>query len=181
MTRKPMLEALKLRGERKRIAECLCARISERAREPVFFRSFAVADTIDGRFDLVVLHAWLVLEVLEARREAALAQALVDALFARFDDALREQGAGDMGMNRRIRKMAGAFYGRLRAYREAGSESALAAAISRNLYRGETSQVELAGMLAKYALDARAGLASLCLDRGHLDFGPLPAPAGTKA
>jgi cytochrome b pre-mRNA-processing protein 3 len=176
-----MLEALKLRGERKRIAECLCARISERAREPVFFRSFAVADTIDGRFDLVVLHAWLVLEVLEAGREAALAQALVDGLFARFDEALREQGAGDMGMNRRIRKIAGAFYGRLRAYREAGSEGELAAAIARNLYRGETSRVELAGMLAKYARNARAGLVNLRLDRGQLDFGPLPAPAGTMA
>lgn len=175
-----MLEALKLRGERKRIAECLCARISERAREPVFFRSFAVADTIDGRFDLVALHAWLVLEVLEASREAALAQALVDALFARFDEALREQGAGDMGMNRRIRKMAGAFYGRLRAYRDAGSEDELAAAIARNLYRGASSRVELAGMLAKYALGARAGLARLGPDWGQLDFGPLPAPAGTK-
>ena len=176
-----MLEALKLRGERKRIAECLCARISERAREPVFFRSFAVADTIDGRFDLVALHAWLVLEVLEVRKEASLAQALVDALFASFDEALREQGAGDMGMNRRIRKMAGAFYGRLRAYRDAGSEDELAAAIARNLYRGETLRVELAGMLARYALHARAGLASLRPDRGQLDFGPLPAPAGTKA
>lgn len=176
-----MLEALKLRGERKRIAEFLCARISERAREPVFFRSFAVADTIDGRFDLVVLHAWLVLEVLKATREVALAQALVDALFARFDEALREQGAGDMGMNRRIRKMAGAFYGRLRAYREAGSEGELAGAIARNLYRGETSRLELAGMLAKYALDVRAGLVNLRLDRGQVDFGPLPAPAGTKA
>jgi cytochrome b pre-mRNA-processing protein 3 len=176
-----MLEALKLRGERKRIAEYLCARISERAREPVFFRSFAVADTIDGRFDLIVLHAWLVLEALETMREAALAQALVDALFARFDDAMREQGAGDMGMNRRIRKMAGAFYGRLRAYRDAGNEGELAGAIVRNLYRGETSRVEPAGILAKYALDARARLLNLRLDRGQLNFGPLPAPAGTMA
>jgi len=77
-----------LRGERKRIAECLCARISERAREPVFFTSFAVADTIDGRFDLVTLHAWLVLEVLEVRKEASLAQALVEGTFRQFRGSL---------------------------------------------------------------------------------------------
>lgn len=175
-----MLEALRLRGERKRFADCLCARISERAREPVFFRSLAVADTVDGRFDLIVLHAWLILEFLEANRETALAQALVDALFARFAEALREQGAGDMGMNRRIRKMAAAFYGRLGAYREADGEAELAAAIARNLYRGEPSRVELARELANYVLGARTRLAGLGPDLERLDFGPLPAPARTK-
>ena len=176
-----MLQALRLGRERKRIAECLCARISERARDPVFFREFAVADTIDGRLDLIILHAWLVLEYLEAMKELTLARSLVDALFARFEDALREQGAGDMGMNRRIRKMAGAFYGRLGAYREADGEMELGAAIARNLYRGEPTRVELAGALAKYARNARAGLARFGLDLEQMDFGPLPAPPGTKA
>ena len=44
-----------------------------RAREPVFFSHFGVADSVDGRFDLLVFHAWLVLAELKAaagRRKA---------------------------------------------------------------------------------------------------------------
>ncbi len=45
-----------------------------RARAPIFHTTFAVADTIDGRFDLLTLHAFAVMEALKssgpAQREA---------------------------------------------------------------------------------------------------------------
>ena len=63
---------------------------------------------------MVVLHAWLVLARLQAAEEKEAAQALTDALFIGFDEALREQGVSDMGMGRRMKAMANAFYGRLR-------------------------------------------------------------------
>jgi cytochrome b pre-mRNA-processing protein 3 len=151
--------------------------LSARAREPAFFREFGIADTFDGRFDLLVLHAWLALERLKEAGELELAQSFVDALFVRLDDALREQGAGDMGMNRRMKKMAGAFYGRLGAYDAAGDETALAAALARNIYRGEPARVEHAARLAKYAVGARARLRECRLDEGRLDFGPVGGPA----
>jgi cytochrome b pre-mRNA-processing protein 3 len=175
-----MLRSFGLRGERRRAADLLCARITERAREPVFFTDFAVADTIDGRFDLVALHAWLVLDWLKTKGEPALAQALVDALFARFEDALRDQGTGDMGMNRRMKRLAGAFYGRISAYCDAGDETGLAGAIWRNLYRGGQSRVEPAAELAKYVVEARARLANIRPQSGEPDFGVVPVRAGPK-
>src|SRR5690348_10977646 len=76
-----------------------------RAREPAFFREFEVPDTIDGRFDMVALRGWLALGHLKG--EAA--QALTDAIFVGFDEAMREQGQGDMGLGRKMRQFADAW------------------------------------------------------------------------
>ncbi len=176
-----MLKTLKERSRRNRMAECLCAGVSAHARNPVFFGDYKVANSVDGRFDLVVLHAWLALDRLQSEGEGALAQSLVNALFVRLEEALREQGVGDLGLARRMKRMAGAFYGRLRAYGEAGDEHALAAALARNLYRGDTARVEAAPTLAKYVSAARVRLAGCRLGEGQLEFGPVPARTELKA
>jgi cytochrome b pre-mRNA-processing protein 3 len=168
-----MLNALRRRGQLRRLSDGLCASLIARSREPVFYEEFGVADTIDGRFDMLALHAWLILDELVRRDEQGLSQAVVDALFAQFDEALREQGAGDMAMGRRITKMADALYGRLKAYREAADHTQLAAAIGRNVYRGAEGRLEQAGTLATYAAAARDHLSRVDLSAGELDFGPL--------
>jgi cytochrome b pre-mRNA-processing protein 3 len=175
-----MLTAFRRRNQRRRIADSLCARLSAQARDPAFYAAYGVSDTFDGRFDLLVLHAWLVLDALQNRGERELAQLLVDALFVRLDEALRERGAGDMGMNRRMKKMAGAFYGRLAAYGEAGEEAGLTSALVRNVYRGEAARIEQAALLAKYAWAAGATLGQSRLAEGEADFGPLPAVTETN-
>jgi cytochrome b pre-mRNA-processing protein 3 len=170
-----MLRALRQRKERRRIADLLCVRISAQARDPGFYAAYGVNDTIDGRFDLLVLHSWMVLDALQNQGDRDLAQKLVDALFIRLDEALREQGAGDMGMKRRMKKLAGAFYGRLSAYGEARDEAALATALLRNVYRGDIARIEPAELLAKYVFSARARLGQSRLAEGETEFGPLSA------
>jgi cytochrome b pre-mRNA-processing protein 3 len=171
-----MLNLWRKSSERKRLSEELCASTIARARAPVFFREFGVPDTIDGRFDLLALHAWLVLERLEAADRRDLAQAVTDALFVRFDEGLRDLGAGDMGMSRRMKKIAGAFYGRLRAYSAAGDDAELASAIARNVYRVDAVDGS-ARTLALYAKLARIHLRSAAIAEGIVEFGPLPASA----
>src|SRR2546423_5748722 len=143
-----MLKALRRSRQRKITARQLCAALMAQARAPVFFTRFGVPDTMDGRFDLVVLHAWLALERLQS--DPALAQALVNEMFLQFDEALRDLGTGDVGMNRRLKIMAGAFYGRLEAYRSTSMHDELAAAILRNLYRGAGERQPDAKALATY-------------------------------
>ena len=169
-----MLNALRRRAETRRVADALLAGLIARARRPVFYEKLGVADTIDGRFDLLVLHAWLVLDRLAEQGAKTLSQSLVDALFVQFDEALREQGAGDMGMGRRMTKMADAFYGRLKAYREAADRTALSDAFVRNLYRGEAGKVEQARQVAIYAASVRDHLDKADLSADALDFGPEP-------
>ena len=169
-----MLNALRLRAARRQVAERLCAEVSNRARATIFFSGFGVPDTIDGRFDLVALHAWLVLDALGAQGERELARRFIDTLFVQFDEALRDMGAGDVGMARRIKKMASAFYGRLNAYRAASDETTLADAIARNVFRGNPAGLEPAHAVANYCFAARARVAQSPLASGEVDFGPLP-------
>jgi cytochrome b pre-mRNA-processing protein 3 len=115
--------------------------IVEQSRRPEFYESFDVPDTLDGRFDLIVLHAGLYLPRLKAIRTEgnALAQAAFDQMFANLEVNLRELGVGDMGVPRRVKSMLSAFYGRAAAYDTAlkeGDVSALRAALLRNVYRG---------------------------------------------
>jgi cytochrome b pre-mRNA-processing protein 3 len=138
----------------------------------VFFTAFAVADTLDGRFDLLALHAWLVLAELKGGDSA---QVLTDAIFIGFDEAMREQGAGDMGIARKLKAMANAFYGRMAAYDAARDESELAAALAKNLWRGAPVDGR-ARVLAAYVLGARQSLKNSLPDA--LDFGPLPNLVG---
>ena len=115
--------------------------IVEQSRRPEFYESFDVPDTLDGRFDLIVLHAGLYLPRLKAVRTEgkALAQAAFDQMFANLEVNLRELGVGDMGVPRRVKSMLSAFYGRAAAYDTAlkdGDVAALRAALQRNVYRG---------------------------------------------
>ena len=169
-----MLNALRRRAETRKASDMLLAGTIARARLPVFYETLGVPDTIDGRFDLLVFHAWLVLDRLEQQGANALSQSLVDGLFVQFDEALREQGAGDMGMGRRMTKMADAFFGRLKAYRAATDQETLAEAVVRNLYRGDAGKVEQATALAIYAASVRERLSQADLNTGAPDFGPEP-------
>jgi cytochrome b pre-mRNA-processing protein 3 len=163
-----MLKALRRSAHNKSMARRLSAELIAQARASVFFTQLGVPDTLDGRFDLVVLHAWLVLERVET--EPALAQALIDEVFLQFDEALRELGTGDAGMNRRLKTLAGMFYGRLQAYRSTTNLDELAQAIWRNLYRGDERRHPEARALATYATAARSRLAIGEPTQGPLDF-----------
>lgn len=167
-----MLNALRNSARQRRIAEELHARLVARARAPYFFTALSVADTVDGRFDMMALHAWLTLDALNRQGQADLAQRLTDTLFVGFEEALREQGAGDISLGHRMKKIADAFYGRLSAYAAAEDEARLTEAIARNVYRGQEEHREAAAQLARYAARARARLQTGELGEGSLDFGP---------
>jgi cytochrome b pre-mRNA-processing protein 3 len=143
------------------------------ARAPGYFGpGFGVPDTLDGRFDLIGLHAALLIRRLRRDpdpRGPALAQAVFDAMFADMDQALREMGVGDLSVGKRVRRMWEAFHGRARAYEaalDAGDAEALAVALRRNVWRGEAPGMvgsvpgEAARRLAARALAEDAALAA---------------------
>lgn len=171
-----MLGLFRRENPSRRAASALHQTIAARAREPIFHTRFKVPDSIDGRFDLFTLHVFLVLDRLKEAGGAgkATGEQLANAIFAGFEEALRELGVGDMGISRRIKAMANAFYGRLAAYQAASTEPELAGALLRNLYRGESARGPEARVLAHYIFAARARLHGQDLNEGSIDFGPLP-------
>lgn len=137
--------------------------IVAQARHPALYAELAVPDTVDGRFDMIVLHAVLVFRRLRGEPPAIAerSQALFDLFMADMDRSLREMGVGDLTVPKRIKKMAEAFYGRLDVYvgaLDAGDAAGLAAAIARNVFPdGAPAGV---GRLAAYALAAADRLAA---------------------
>jgi cytochrome b pre-mRNA-processing protein 3 len=107
------------------------------ARQPRFFVELGVPDTLDGRFELICLHAFLYLHRLKSEPgSAAVSQAFFDTMFTDMDRGLREMGTGDLSVGRHVKRMAQAFYGRIRAYQDGleRGHGALSAALARNLF-----------------------------------------------
>ncbi|MFO1057000.1 MAG: ubiquinol-cytochrome C chaperone family protein [Dongiaceae bacterium] len=156
------------------------------SRQPVFFLEGEVPDTVDGRFEMVALHAHLLLRRLKegGAETAELAQELFDLMFVDMDHSLREMGAGDLGVGRRVKQMATGFYGRIAAYDAGLAEgpASLASALRRNLFGTVASPSEAAvGGMAAYMRAVAARLAAQPVARlcqGAVDFGPaeLPGP-----
>jgi cytochrome b pre-mRNA-processing protein 3 len=150
--------------------------VVEHARRPVFFIDFGVPDTIDGRFELICLHAFLYLRRLKSEGDpgASLGQFFFDLMFVDFDRSLREMGTGDLSVGREVQQMAQAFYGRIHAYERGLEDGDPHAALQRNLYgTAPPSDADLAAMAA-YLRDEAAELArgdATALLNGTISFG----------
>ena len=129
-------------------AQALYAAAVAEGRRDIHFTAWGVPDTVDGRFDMISLVVALINRRigLAGREHAAriqeLAQDLFDVMFADMDINLRELGVSDEGMKHRIKPMASAHLGRVKAYTDALAEpdqaaciKALSAALTRNVYR----------------------------------------------
>lgn len=176
-------------GKDREDAAPLHAALVAQARMPEFYSRLGVADTIDGRFDMLCLHGFLVLNRLKADGEEAeeLGQALVDALFLDLDRGLREMGVGDVSVGKRMKKMAQAFYGRASAYETAlGADdpAALEDAIVRNVFAGAAPEPGAERAMARYVRDSVEALARCPLDAlrsGRTEFAALDAEGGRHA
>src|ERR1700719_304634 len=97
--------------------EAIYGMIVTQARLPSFYRDLGVPDTVNGRFDLLVLHLWMVLRRFRSAEAAANhSQALFDRFCDDMDANLREMGVGDLTVPQRMRAFGEAFYGRVAAY-----------------------------------------------------------------
>jgi cytochrome b pre-mRNA-processing protein 3 len=161
-------------------AQALYLAAVAKAREPLFYLSMDVADTVDGRFDMVVIHVMLIMRQLRKAGAAGgqVSQEMFDYMFQDMDRSLREMGVGDLSVGKHIKKMAKAFYTRAGAV-EAGLDStatgdrtALTAALADTLYRA-TSDVPGKAALADYLTRMDAHLAKQApaeIAAGHVDL-----------
>lgn len=135
------------------------------ARQPALYLEYGVEDSFDGRFEALALLATIPL-----RRLARLpppgpefAQTLTDTFFRHMDDALRALGVSDVGVPKRMQKLAANWLGRRQAYVAALDETddtQLAAAIARNVYVGRLEPpAACVQRLARYARAVEAAQA----------------------
>jgi cytochrome b pre-mRNA-processing protein 3 len=177
------------RNSQARTIHALYGAIVAQARSVAFYADYRVPDTVEGRFDLIVLHLVLLLNRFGRQVESArgrgqellgqelLGQELFDAFCRDLDANLREMGVGDLAVPKRMQAFAEAFYGRQAAYRaalDASDQRAFEKALARNIFpAGDEAG---AAQLARYAraavtrLDAQDDSA---LIRGEVVF---PSP-----
>lgn len=167
---------LRRRDKQERAAFRLYGAAVAAARDPYLYTTLGIPDTLDGRFDAIVLHVYLLIRRLQADPDpaAALAQAVFDAMFLDMDLNLREMGVGDLSVGKRNRAMWEAFHGRSAAYAAAWQDAtALEAALTRNVWRGAAPPAGSAAALARLAGAQATGLAGQGLDallRGDVTF-----------
>jgi cytochrome b pre-mRNA-processing protein 3 len=159
------------RGRHNRNVQTLYGAIVAQARSTAFYSRYGVSDSVEGRFELIVLHVVLVLRRLGAGPTAAaqqtpagpaIGQQLFDAFCRDLDDNLREMGVGDLAVPRRMREFGEAFYGRQAAYGaalDAADQGELEKSLARNIF-GVAEANDNAVWLARYARAASGQLAA---------------------
>lgn len=144
--------------------ERLYGAIVAQSRLPSFYMDYAVPDTPEGRFDLLLLHVHLVFRRLaDDEATQGTAQEIFDYFIADMDAALRELGVGDLKVPKQMRGIGEAYYGRANTYDAAlrGMDMmALASALHRNVFAGNEARAVEAKRLAHYVKEAAAGLAA---------------------
>ena len=160
------------------------------ARHPVFYSDHGVPDSVDGRFELIVMHVFLLLRPLNrmsgsgavtqmTKGAGEIGQALFDTMFGDMDRSLREMGVSDIAVGKRVKYMAKAFYGRAAAYDEAlaGSDELLGDALRRNVFGTVVPSRAHVAAMADY-LRFQAGHVASIPDAqaisGDMQFAPWP-------
>jgi cytochrome b pre-mRNA-processing protein 3 len=160
--------------------------IVTQARFRAFYAEYGVPDTVEGRLEMVILHAVLLLHRVSGEDEAlrGLGQAVFDRFCQDMDDNLREMGVGDLAVPKQMQRIAGAFYGRARAYQAAltvPDPDALVNALRRNIYADEPAAELSAQRLETYVRNAVHHLRRqdrAALSTGRLNYPEPPAAAG---
>jgi len=133
----------------------LYGHVVQAARQPYFYSDLMVPDTVDGRFDLLCIHMFLLsrrLKDISSSESSYAAQALFDLLFADMDAELRQMGVSDLKVGKEVKAMARAYMGRVEAYDKAldtDDVDGLSIAILRNVFR-ESNETVASEAIAYY-------------------------------
>jgi cytochrome b pre-mRNA-processing protein 3 len=176
-----MLTWLRSRSLYGKTATALYGSIVTQSRIPAFYLLGGVPDTMEGRFNVIAVHMFLVLERIRQGGDDALARALLETLMTDMDDSLREIGIGDMGVPRRVKKAAAALHEHLDAYRAAFTQDyaePLAAAVAR--YAIEAPDVGDPHAIAGYMRSAATQISAQSwseISAGNIRFPDFPSAA----
>lgn len=164
-----MLKWLSRRAERVQYAQNLYGSIVAMTKAPALYRNLKVPDSLEKRFELLMLHMYLFLERLnlDGQDTGKLRQRLVNRFIADMEDATRQSGVGDLAVPKKMRKLSGVFSARMQEYKEAtadGSGRALRTTLEYYFFDGDKDAKRQARALADYVTGLRTKLAGTAID-----------------
>jgi len=155
-----MLHWFRRRAETASTAEKFYGSVVAAARNPAFYKDMGVPDTPEGRFELVALHLFLLLEGMKGQNLAdpELAQRTIETFVTDMDDCMREMGVGDMAVAKKVKRAAAAFYERASVYRAglAAPGTSLEDGLGKYVFAEDAAASEGIARLARYARAASA-------------------------
>lgn len=169
------------RNNNRAIVDRQYATLTEAARRPYFYTDLDVPDTVMGRFEMLSVVMILFFRRTRTSETSGqeIAQEIVDFFFQDIDHSIRELGIGDTSVPKRMKKLAGMFYGRLETYAAAldnRDATALAEALRRNIYPETGTDSPTMVGLAEWMLAAEDHLAALPESAIATGMANLPAP-----
>lgn len=151
----------------------------DQARQPVFYDDLGIPDSLDGRFEMILIHLFLLTHRLQDAGTPdmhELAQRVTEIFFNDMDRSLREIGVGDMSVGKKVKAMANAYNGRLTVYADTMADhAALCEALRRNAYGTATPDDTQVARLANYMHEAEHRLHAQSLP--HITSGQMQWPA----
>ncbi len=157
----------------------------DQSRQPIFFTDYKVPDTVDGRFDMIIVHVMLLIRRFRGAGDeaASLSQDILNLMFDDMDRNFREMGISDLSIGKHVKKTAKAFYGRAEMI-EAGLDSdidSLASTLLETVYRSNEQVESLSSELASYLSRTDTQLKQQSIDslvQGEITF-TVPGPVTT--
>jgi len=152
----------------------------KQARSVAFYEQWSVPDTVTGRFDMISLHAYIVMRrLMNGPSAKAFSEAYCGMIFTDMDRSLREMGVGDLSVGKKVKKLAEGFYGRAAAYETAlnGGQDSLSDVLQRNIYGGENPGASVLSAMSVYVQESLVTLAGQNLSdiiEGVVQFQPPP-------
>ena len=81
---------------------------------------FNVKDSVEGRFELILVHLFIIdFWLSRSEKHILLRRALQELLITDIDRSLREMGVGDMSVGKQMKNVGAALLGRLQSYKMA--------------------------------------------------------------
>jgi cytochrome b pre-mRNA-processing protein 3 len=131
------------------------------SRSKFFYLDYGLEDSFETRFDLIIFHAFMIFYFYKSKNinNSSLSQMLFDHMFSDFENNLREMGFGDIAVNKKMKLLIRAFYGRLSQYSKSldllekeDDKSLLEQTILNNIFKGNSSDNTNVSMFAKYII-----------------------------
>lgn len=153
-----MFRYFRQRKENKAKAGILYNHAVAQGRLPIFYQNLGVPDTVDGRFEMIALHNYIIIHRLNKAGDVKLSQAVFDAFFKNMELSLREMGIGDLGVPKHMKRMMQGFHGRCHHYETAvknSDEQELQNALIQNIYGTvENPAINHVKILADYVINS---------------------------
>ena len=160
----------KAKYQKRNLIDSYYQKIVNVSRHKVFYSKLKVPDTLDGRYDLLVLFSIIFIFSLSKsdKKGIELSQILFDKIFLDLDLSLRELGAGDAGVHIKIKNMINSYMGRQKVYCECFENydfKKFKDHIIKNVYRNVDSYSDEPNLLVKYCIDC-----VYTFDKKHIEF-----------